>query len=99
VPIELVECFFLGQDGPHDCQNKTNRPVTAAVVIRLAERAKDWHQGHANPQIAEWKDGYITIRGSWAEPINQRLVERLNERLRQVHRIQSQQQATQSAAQ
>lgn len=98
LPVEVVECFFLGQDGPHNCQEKSDRPVTASVVIRLAERAKSWHQGHANPQIAQWEDGYITIRGSWAEPIDQHLVERLNERLRQVHRSRSEQQATDPAA-
>lgn len=96
VPVEIVECFFLGQDGPHGCQDKSNRPITATVVIRLADRAKPWHQGHANPQIALWEEGYITIRGSWAEPINQRVVERLNERLRQVHRAHAKQQKTES---
>ncbi|MEX0794844.1 MAG: hypothetical protein WD045_17020 [Pirellulaceae bacterium] len=98
VPVEIVECFFLGQDGPHDCQDKSKRPVTAAVVIRLADRAKPWHRGHANPQIGLWEEGYITIRGSWAEPINQRVVERLNERLRAVHRAQATQPIPEPAA-
>ncbi len=88
VPVELVECFFLGQ-GPSllPPQRGDQQPgETATVVVRLAESAEQWKHVDVKPAWGHWCDGYITIRGTWCEPIHGELVQRLNERLVTAHR-------------
>lgn len=86
VPIEIVECFFLGQ-GPSELPKLAGRePETSNVVIRLAEAAADWKHRTIKPAFGLWCEGYITIRGAWCEPINRDLMQRLNRRLADVQR-------------
>ncbi|MBW3596375.1 MAG: hypothetical protein KY475_03760 [Planctomycetes bacterium] len=88
VPIELVECVFLGQ-GPSLIRASDGRESeTANVVIRLAERAAEWRDRETNPSLGEWRCGYVTIRGTWCERITPELVKQLNERLVAAHRRQ-----------
>ncbi len=77
VPIEAVECFFLGQ-GPLDAEDSAE---VANVVIRLAESARQWHHIRARRSLAQSCDGYITVRGMWCEPLSVELVNRMNQRL------------------
>ncbi len=78
VPIEVVEAFLLGQ-GPTMMSGRQNdRQITRTVVVRLAESATDWARIDVNPRLASWCDGYITIRGTWCEPLNIQVVNRLN---------------------
>jgi len=83
IPIDLVECFFLGQGpagiGPEESE-------ASSIVVRLAERAEDWKKVEINRRLGLWCDGYITIRGAWCEPISPSLMDRLNKRLAEVHR-------------
>ncbi|HEY2895027.1 MAG TPA: hypothetical protein VGJ16_12460 [Pirellulales bacterium] len=86
VPIKIVECFFLGH-GPSELPKlKGREPETKNIVIRLAEAASDWKHREVRPAFGQWCEGYITVRGSWCEPITGDLVRRLNQRLSQVHR-------------
>lgn len=88
VPIDIVECFFLGQ-GPSSLPKLNGRePETQNVVIRLAESATDWKHRDVRPVLGHWCEGYITIRGSWCEPITPALMRRLNQRLAEAHREQ-----------
>ena len=81
LPLEVVECFFMGQ-GPTELPAEYLRDTEAVnVVVRLAERASRWKQRDVHPLFGRWCDGYITIRGAWCEPLNQEVVERLNHRL------------------
>jgi hypothetical protein len=84
VPIELVECFLLGEApaGPRGTR-LAHRPGTA-LVIRLAERATQYHQRETLPALGTWCGGYITLRGTWCEPLDIPLVQRLNQRLAEV---------------
>lgn len=92
VPIELVECFFLGQGpsllpaprlaGEHDS------PESSTIVVRLAESADQWKHVEVKPSLGLWCDGYITIRGTWCEPINAERMKHLNHRLVETHREQ-----------
>ena len=86
LPVSVVECFFLGQGPSHLGRGKLADSQTANVVIRLAERATDWHQRDVRPALGRWCDGYITIRGAWSEPIDAGKVEELNQRLVRAHR-------------
>ncbi|HEY5311249.1 MAG TPA: hypothetical protein VIK18_01975 [Pirellulales bacterium] len=81
VPLELVEGFLLGQ-GPSRLAAKNRRELeTTTVVIRLAERAPEWARVDVDPLLGNWCGHYITIRGTFCEPINLDLVNRLNARL------------------
>jgi hypothetical protein len=85
VPIDIVECFFLGH-GPSELPMLGGRePETSNVVVRLAESATDWKHREMRPAFGHWCEGYITIRGAWCEPINRELMQRLNRRLSEVH--------------
>jgi hypothetical protein len=86
VPIEVVECFWLGQ-APSLLPGKRHQHTEAAsLVIRLAESAQEWHHQEVKPQLGVWCEGYITIRGTLCEPLSIDLVNRLNARLAEVNR-------------
>ena len=58
------------------------------IVIRLAERATDYHERKVKPIFGSWEDGYIVIRGTWTEPINKETFRFLNQSLVAAHRQQ-----------
>lgn len=87
-PIEMVECFFLGQ-GPSLLRTPDGTEAeTSNIIVRLAERGLEWRDRETNPALGEWRCGYITVRGTWCEPITPELVKRLNQRLAAIHRQQ-----------
>jgi len=86
VPLDVVECFLLGQADSF-LPGQRNRPSeTSTVVVRLAERAEAWQHIEVEPTLGSWCDGHIVIRGTWCEPIGLDVVNRLNRRLGQVRR-------------
>lgn len=86
VPIEVVEGFLLGQ-GPTMLPGKRyDHTEAATVVIRLADSAPDWADRATKPALGRWCGGYITLRGTWCEPLSVDLVQRLNYRLAEVNR-------------
>lgn len=86
VPVNIVECFFLGRDDATVPMNAELDPKVVAVVTRLAEAAKEWQRRDVKPTLGKWQDGYIIIRGTWCEPIDAAVVTELNRRLREAHR-------------
>ena len=70
VPLEIVECFFIGQGASMMPDDEGNPGEAVTVVVRLADAAKDWHRRDVNPKFGQWCDGYITIRGTWSEPLD-----------------------------
>ena len=94
VPIDLVEAFFLGR-GPSMLPGEGNRDVqTMNLIVRLAERAKDYHEREVNSALGVWSEGYITIRGTWCEPLGTEVASRLNRRLHEVKQHRREQVAT-----
>jgi hypothetical protein len=86
VPIEVVEGFLLGQ-GPTMLPGKQyERSEATTVVIRLAESATDWADRETKPALGRWCGGYITLRGTWCEPLSVDRVQALNQRLADVTR-------------
>jgi hypothetical protein len=78
VPLEIVECFFLGS-GITQLPGQPARDVqTKNIVVRLAERAEDWHRRDLTLSIGKWCEGYITIRGLYCEPFDVETIKRLN---------------------
>jgi hypothetical protein len=81
VPLAVVEGFLLGH-GPSFLPGRRHVNSEArTVVIRLAERAPEWAQIEVAPELGSWCGHYVTIRGTWSEPLSVALVNRLNERL------------------
>lgn len=81
VPVEIVECFFLGQ-APSTLRDQRGQEMESRnVVVRLAERASSWHQQDTERALGRWCDGYITVYGTWCEPLNTALVEKMNHQL------------------
>ena len=86
VPLDVVECFLLGQ-APSLLPGKRHHTTeTAALTVRIADRATEWHRQEVKPQLGKWCEGYVTIRGTWCEPLSIDLVNRLNQRLADVSR-------------
>jgi hypothetical protein len=86
VPIDVVEAFLLGQ-GPALLPGEGHRrSETRTVVVRLSEKAQEWSQAEVNPRLASWCDSYITIRGTWCEPLDVDVIKRLNRLLAEASR-------------
>jgi hypothetical protein len=85
VPIDAVECFFLGS-GLRELPGHAGREVEVAQIsVRLAERATQFADADVKPALGKWCGGYITIYGAWCEPLSIELVHRLNSRLAEAH--------------
>jgi hypothetical protein len=93
VPLDAVECFFLGQAGGMIPDASGREAEVRTVIIRLAESAQEWHHRDMKAALGHWCEGYITIRGTWCEPITPELMKRLNHRLAELHRERKKQQA------
>ena len=63
VPIDVVECFFLGQGPsmlPATPRDDDQQPETSTVVVRLAESAEAWKHIEVKRSLGHWCDGYIS---------------------------------------
>jgi hypothetical protein len=83
VPVEVIEAFFLGQ-GPAYLPGRSSKTETVNLVARLSQRAPKWAHQEVKPALGQWCDGYVTIRGTWCEPLTAEVIRRLNRRLREV---------------
>jgi hypothetical protein len=81
IPLDVVECFFTGQGDALLKDRQGKEREASAIIVRLAESAKEWHHRDVAPQYAHWCEGYITLRGTWCEPIGPDLLRQLNKRL------------------
>ena len=83
VPVEIVEAFFAGQ-GPAHLPGLARQPQTVNLVARLSQRHTEWARQDVKPALGNWCDGYVTIRGSWCEPLDGELIRKLNRRLKEL---------------
>lgn len=86
VPIEIVECFFLGQGAAPLPLVQGKEPETRNVIVRLAESATDWKHRDVPERWGHWCESYITIGGAWCEPISAERLGELNRKLIAAHR-------------
>ena len=84
VPVHIVEAFFIGQGPAHLPGSSQGPEKTLNLVARLSQQQIDWAQRDVRPAFGNWSDGYVTIRGTWCEPLTPELVRRLNRRLKEV---------------
>jgi hypothetical protein len=84
VPAEVVEAFFLGQ-GPTKLPSVGGKPAeTVNLVARISQKAPEWAKVEVKPALGNWCEGYVTIRGTWCEPLDGEVIRRLNRRLREI---------------
>ena len=86
VPLEVVEGFLLGQAPSMIAGRQHEQSESASVVVRLADAATEWKRVDVKPALGKWCEGYITIRGTWCEPLNVKVVQRLNALLDEAQR-------------
>ena len=101
IPIELVEVFFAGQSdsfmpNPKAQRSENQLSESRNIVIRLSERATEYHQRRVKPIFGQWEDGYIVVRGTWIEPISKETFRFLNRSLVAAHRTQTERAASTS---
>ena len=86
IPLDVVEVFFLGE-GPSMVPALNRQEVpSVTVVIRLAEKATEWHRRDTSKSLGHWCDGYIIVRGTWTEPLNKDVVGNMNSQLAAIKR-------------
>jgi len=83
VPIQVVEAFFLGQ-GPVELPGTIKTAQSVNLIARLAQRHADWTHREVKQALGSCRSGYVTIRGTWCEPLSAELVQRLNRRLHEL---------------
>ena len=81
VPLEFVEGFLLGQGPSYLPGGKPDASQSSTVVIRLADRATEFAKRDVRRSLGSWCNHYVTIRGTWCEPLSVALVTQLNQRL------------------
>lgn len=84
VPREVVEAFFLGQGPSYLPGPRGQRLEAVNLVARLSQKAPEWMHVNVKPVLGHWCDGYVTIRGTWCEPLTGDVIRRLNARLREL---------------
>jgi hypothetical protein len=85
VPTEVVEAFFLGQGPAYLPLSNAREAETVNLVARLSQKAPEWAHVPVKEALGHWCEGYVTIRGTWCEPLSGEVIRRLNHRLRQLH--------------
>jgi hypothetical protein len=81
VPIEFVECFFFSASHGQIPGRAQRAATLRNLVIRLSEKAVEYHDRPVMPSLGRWEDGYIVIHGAWCEPLSLDLVQKLNHQL------------------
>jgi hypothetical protein len=89
VPVEHVEAFLLGRGPIFFSDDRRETKETTTLLVRIAERAHDYHNVTTAPLLAAWCGNQATIRGTWTEPLGLELVNRLNQRLYDVKQVRA----------
>jgi hypothetical protein len=86
VPVGFVEAFFLGQGPAYIPGTIEDSQETVNLVARISQKAEDWQRVEVKPALGRWCEGYVSIRGTWCEPLTNEVIRRLNRRLGEVTR-------------
>jgi hypothetical protein len=86
VPVGIVEAFFLGQGPAYIPGTVEDSQETVNLVARISQKAEDWQRLEVKPALGRWCEGYVSIRGTWCEPLTNDVIRRLNRRLGEVTR-------------
>lgn len=99
VPLAAVECVFPGSQplvGPvlrevHAAEDGSGAGPASArrvgtLVIRFAERARDWRERPTFAPWGTWHDGHAIIDGRWCEPLSAEVARTISQRLLEAKR-------------
>ena len=78
VPLEMVECFFMGSQLIGPAADDAPRYRVGTLVMRIAERARSWQTRPTLAAWGDWKDGAVVFDGRWCEPLSVELARRLS---------------------
>ena len=78
VPLELVECFFMGSQVIGPAADDAPRYRVGTLVMRIAERARSWQTRPTLAAWGAWEDGAVVFDGRWCEPLSVDLARRLS---------------------
>jgi len=83
VPLEFVECFFMGSHvlPDRDGRDDVPRQRVGTLVMRIAERAAAWQARPTFAPWGTWSAGAIVFDGRWCEPLSVELARGLSGRL------------------
>lgn len=71
VPLDVVECVFLGSRPLHgDSDEAEGGQRVATLVMRIAERAVDWQSRPTFRAWGTWDEGNVVFDGRWCEPLS-----------------------------
>jgi hypothetical protein len=84
VPVNIVEAFFLGQGPAIFTSEARSKHETVNLVARLSQRETEWARRDVKPALGNWCGGYVTIRGTWCEPLDGDIIRQLNRCLKEV---------------
>ncbi len=87
VPVHVVEAFFQGEGPAHLPGASQDQTKSVNLIARLAQRETDWQQRDVKAALGNWAEGYVTVRGTWCEPITVEVIRRLNRRLSEVKEV------------
>lgn len=88
VPRDVVEAFFQGEGPAHLPGASQDQTKSVNLIARLAQRETDWQQRDVKAALGNWAEGYVTVRGTWCEPITGEVIRRLNRRLSEVKQVE-----------
>jgi hypothetical protein len=86
VPVHVVEAFFLGQGPAYLPGMPEDSQETVNLVARMSQKEEQWQRLEVKQALGKWCEGYVSIRGTWCEPLNNEVIRRLNRRLSEVSR-------------
>jgi hypothetical protein len=98
VPVQVVESFFAGQGPSHLPAVAGKERETVNLVARLSQKSPEWAHMEVKDALARWCGGYVSIRGTWCEPLSGELIRRLNHRLREIHLEQKAREESEAAS-
>lgn len=84
VPLDAIECFFMGSqrlEAEDDVADDQPTHRVGTLVMRVAERAKEWQARPTFTPWGTWREGAIVFDGRWCEPLSIELARRLSGKL------------------
>lgn len=83
VPLDVIECFFhgahpvgqavepcTGEASHHEEHAEAGGRRRTTLVVRIAERAREWQRRPTFAPWAGWNRGSIVVDGLWCEPLS-----------------------------
>ena len=86
VPLDAVECVFLGSQpiGREDAD--VHRLRVGTLVVRFAERATECRERPTFGPWGNWHDGHAVVDGRWCEPLSLEVARGVSARLLEAKR-------------